>query len=197
MSDRGKIRGGTLLSRLAFVRGRSGETGVRAVLAALPEADRAIFDQIVLPIGWYPFETSERLDAEIAKRYGGNAIYRTLGAESASSALTTTHKNFVRARDPHGLLKHVAQLHRLYKDTGYMTYEWVDASCAVLRTFECASWSITECLTNLGWHEQAIELCGGKNVRAVETRCRSRGDAICEYTCRWELAPPPSMRPPR
>jgi hypothetical protein len=192
---RGRIRGGVLLSRLAFVRQRSGEGGLRAILAALSEEDRALLSSLVVAIGWYPFETNERLDAEIARHFGGNAIYRTLGAQSAIDALSTTHKNFVRSRDPHGLLKHIAQLHRLYKDTGYMTYEWLDATSAALRTFDCASYSASDCLTNLGWHEQAIELCGGRNVHAVETRCRSRGDPMCEYTCRWDAST--SVRPPR
>lgn len=177
------------ISRLAFVREQAGEAGLRGVLSALPDADRALLSDIVLAIGWYPFETQERLDTAIAEQLGGAVIYRALGAHSATSALTTTHKNFVRERDPHALLKHIAQLHRLYKDTGQMTYDRMDDTTAVLRAFECDSFSISDCLTNLGWHERAIELCGGRNVRTVETRCRTKGDYMCEYTCRWETAP--------
>ncbi len=195
MSGRGQIRGGVLLSRLAFVREQAGESGLRAVVGALTEADRVLVTDIVLAIGWYPFETQERLDAAIAEHLGGTTIYRALGAHSATSALTTTHKNFVREHDPHALLKHIAQLHRLYKDTGQMTYDRVDDGTAVLRAFECDSFSLSDCLTNLGWHERAIEMCGGRNVRATETRCRTKGDYMCEYTCRWDMGPP-SIRPP-
>jgi len=37
----------------------------------------------------------------------------------------------------------------------------------------------------VGWHERAIELSGGSEVRVTETRCRTRGDAVCEYRCVW------------
>lgn len=196
MSGRGQIRGGVLLSRLAFVREQAGDAGVRAILSSLPEADRVVLEDIVLAIAWYPFETQERLDAAIAEQLGGVTVYRALGAHSASLALTTTHKNFLRGNDPHALLKHIAQLHRLYKDTGQMTYDRVDDLTAVLRTFECDSFSVSDCLTNLGWHERAIELCGGQHVRTVETRCRTKGDYMCEYTCRWDVGPSSARRPP-
>jgi predicted hydrocarbon binding protein len=187
---RGCVKGTILLSRVALVRGRGGEAAVKAVLARMPTADQELLRGIVLPVGWYPFEVNERLDAAIAKEFGGDAIYRSLGAQSAIDALGTTHKNFVRQRDAHGLLKHVAQLHRLYKDSGYMTYEWVDRSTAVIRTYDCKSFSAADCLTNLGWHEKAVELCGGRNVRATETRCRANGEKLCEYHCAWEARPP-------
>ena len=38
----------------------------------------------------------------------------------------------------------------------------------------------------LGWHEKAIELCGGKRAHATEPICRAKGGALCEYLCEWE-----------
>jgi hypothetical protein len=129
---RGSVKGTVLLSRIALVRTRGGEPSVQSVLARLPPQDRELLSGIVLSSGWYPFEANERVDAAIAREFGGDAVYRALGAQSANDALSSTHKNFVRQRDAHGLLKHVAQLHRLYK--------------------------------------KAIELCGGIDVRATETK---------------------------
>jgi len=182
---RGCVKGTVLLSRVALVQARAGQAGLQRVLARLPAVDRELLTGIVLAVGWYPFEVNERLDAAIARELGGEVIYRELGGQSARDSLGATLKNFARSRDAHGLLKHVAQLHRLYKDTGYMTYEWVDKTSAVLRTFECRSFSAADCLTNLGWHEKAIELCGGRNPRAVETMCRVQGSRVCEYRCDW------------
>lgn len=185
--SRGRVKGSVLLSRVALVRARGGEEAVHAIVAALPPSDRDVLTGIVLPIGWYDFEINERLDAEIARHFGlGGRIYHELGAASALDALASTHRNFVRDCDPHGLLERVAQLHHLYKDTGTMTYERVDDTTAVLRTIDCDSFSTADCLTNLGWHEKAIELCGGRRPRAMETRCRARGDLVCEYVCKWE-----------
>ena len=36
------------------------------------------------------------------------------------------------------------------------------------------------------WHRKAIEMCGAKNVRVTETKCRAKGAELCEYVCEWE-----------
>jgi hypothetical protein len=195
---RGCVRGAVFISRMAFVRGRGGEFALKSVLARLPATDRELHTAAgVLAGAWYPFEVNERLDGSIASEFGGNAIYRVLGAQSATDALGSTHRRFVSDRDAHGLLKQVAELHGLYKDSGYMTYDWVDKTTAIVRTFDCKSFSAADCLTNLGWHAKAIELCGGRNVQAAETRCRARGDRLCEYRCAWDMPPSPTMPPPK
>jgi predicted hydrocarbon binding protein len=189
-SSHGRVKGTILLARLAFVQGRGGDLAVQRVLAQLPDTDREQLSGITLAMGWYPFELNERLDTAIARELGGESVYRSLGADSAERALASTLRNFARGRDPHGLLKHVAQIHRMYKDTGYMTYEWAEKSVAVLRTFDCKSFSTADCLTNLGWFEHAVELCGGRSARATESNCRARGDKLCECRVQWQPSNP-------
>ena len=173
------------MSGAAFARLPTGEPAVHAVLARPPRRKSRAAVGITLAVSWYPFELNVRLDAAAAQEFGGESIYRTLGAESAAQALASTFRNFARARDPHGLLKYVAQIHRMYKDTGTMTYEWADTNVAVLRTFDCRSFWAADCLTNLGWHEHAVMLCGGRNAQASETKCQARGDGLCEYRVEW------------
>lgn len=185
ISLQGRVKGAILLARLAFVRARGGELALQGVLGRLTAAEREQLSGLTLAMSWYPFDLNVRLDASIAREFGGESVYRDLGAESARQALASTFRNYARSRDPHGLLKHVAQIHRMYKDTGYMTYEWSDKSVAVLRTFDCRSFSAADCLTNLGWHEHAVELCGGRSARAIETKCCARGDRLCEYRVQW------------
>ena len=40
-------------------------------------------------------------------------------------------------------------------------------------------------ITVVGWHQQAIEPCGGKAVTVAETHRRTRGDPHCQYHCEW------------
>jgi predicted hydrocarbon binding protein len=170
---------------MAFVRARGGADAVAHVLARLGAEDRAALERAIAPDEWYPFQMNDRLDASIAHEFGiGNKVYRALGARSASDALASA--SYVEAQDPHALLRHLTEIHRQYKDSGHMTYERVDDSSAIVRTFDCASYSASDCLTNLGWIEKAIELCGGKNARAAESECRARGQRMCEYVCRWD-----------
>ena len=190
----GEIKGTVLESRLALVQRRLGDSGLRRVLDRLPEGDRRLLSGVVMPVAWYPFALNDRLDRAIAAELGqGAAAFRALGAQSAQDNLAETHKIYVKSHDPHGLLKHTAQIYGLYYKTGYRTYEWVSPTRAILRTFESKSFSAFDCLTVIGWHEKAIELCGGLAPRVEEVRCRSREGDRCEYVCDWR---PGSIRPP-
>jgi hypothetical protein len=183
---RGSIKGVVLKSRLGFVRERKGEPGVSSVLARLPAADRATLGSL-LPSSWYPFELNERVDQAIAAEMAmGDAIFTILGEKSAADNLRASHRSFVDAKDPHGLLRYAASIHDAYYDTGHRTYERTGDRRAVLRTHECASFSLPECLTNMGWHRKAIEICGGRNPRLTDPQCRARGDAVCTYVCEWD-----------
>jgi hypothetical protein len=183
----GRVKGSVLLSRLAFVRDQRGELALEALLAAMTEDDRRILSGMVLAFGWYSFDLATRLDAAIAKLMGvGEQIFLMLGARSAADNLGTSHRGFIKERDPHGLLKHAASIYRLYYDSGHRTYERISDHKAIVRTHESATFSRADCLTVVGWHERAIQMCGGRNARVTEPRCRARGSPICEYVCEWD-----------
>ncbi len=185
--SRGSVKGSVLQSRLAFVKERAGQPAVDKVLASLPESDRKILTGMLLPAGWYPFETADRLDLAISRELGmGDQVFRVLGEKSATDNLAASHRVYIRDRDPHGLLKQAASIYRLYSDTGHRTYEKTSDKSAILRTWESRTFSKADCLTVIGWHEKAIGLCGGAKSRVRETRCRTLGDEVCEYVCEWE-----------
>jgi hypothetical protein len=198
----GRIKGSVILSRLAFLKEKKGDDALSRVIARLPADDQKTLAAVVLPFTWYPFEISARLDLAIAEEMGqGDTLFRMLGQASARDNLTSTQKHYVADRNPHALLKQASAIYGVYYDTGHRTYERVSDSKAILRTHDAQSFSREDCLTVIGWHEQAIEMCGGRNPRVVETRCRARGDSVCEYVCEWTLGtsvvpPRPSSKPP-
>lgn len=182
---RGNTKGSVLLSRLAFVRERGEET-LKSVLALLPPDDRETLSSIVLSSGWYPFALNDGLDRAIATVVGGgDEPFEELGRRSAADNLGSVHRGFVHARDPHGLLRDSVRLYRLYYDTGTREYERRGPSSAVLRTRDAASFSVSDCLTVVGFFEKAIEMCGGHEVAVVERQCRALGGTHCEYTLEW------------
>jgi uncharacterized protein (TIGR02265 family) len=186
-TDRGKTKGGVFVSRLEFLRERGGQALVDRVLRSLPAGDREVLRGIILASSWYPFEMNERLDKAIGAAVGGGAdLFRELGRQSARHNLASAHRNFVRAHDPHGLLRQAATIYRVYYDTGSRSYEKVGPKKAVLRTTGSKSFSRNDCLTIVGYHEEAIRMCGGHHPRVSETKCRARGDDVCEYVIEWE-----------
>jgi uncharacterized protein (TIGR02265 family) len=181
----GRVKGGGLQSRLEFVRDHHGEAGVERVMKRLSAADQEALQQI-LTGGWYPFELNDRLDRAVAAEMGmGDKVFLLMGAKSATHNLGKAHKVFITDKDPHGLLKRTAQIYQAYYDTGRRTYERAGDTKAVLTTWDSATYSAADCLTIVGWHTNAIEMCGGKDVKVIETKCRARGAAVCEYVCEW------------
>lgn len=174
-----------MLARFAFVRENRGEDAVARVRARLSEADRTACANI-LTAGWYPFELNERIDAAVAAEMGmGNDVFLLMGETSAVRNLTGPHKAMLSAGDPHGLLRRAPQIYQMYYDTGRREYEHSGGKRAILRTFDAETFSPTDCLTVVGWHRKAIEMCGGSVARVVETQCRAKGAAHCEYVCEW------------
>ena len=187
-SARNRIKGGVIKARMEFVRARAGEAGVAAVLARLPAEDQEVLRGWVLPVTWYPLDLNLRLDDAIAAVLSpGNRdrIFLEMGRASADSNLGGPQRPFVREGDPHFLLRAAPQIYSVYYQVGRRTYEKTGETSAVLRTYDAESVTRTDCLTVVGWHQRAIEMCGGKAVKVVETRCRSRGDPHCEYHCEW------------
>jgi hypothetical protein len=183
----GSVQGSVLMSRLAFVRNNAGDDGVSRILARLTDDDRKHLGGPMLPHDWYPFATNVRLDLAIAEEMKkGDVIFRELGVASAIDNLgSKAQRRYVAAGDPHGLLQHTTAIYSIYYDTGYRRYEKVGDKKAILRTYSSQSFSPEDCLTVVGWHEKAIEMCGGKGARVTEAKCRARGDEVCEYVCEW------------
>ena len=170
------------------MRDMRGEPAVKRVLQRLDDHDRAVLTGMLLPFAWYPFATNERLDLAIAEEFAmGEQIFMMLGEASARDNLdSASQRTYIRERNPHALLKQTSAIFKVYYDTGHRTYERVADGCAILRTHSCESFSAPDCLTVVGWHQKAIAMCGGRNARVRETRCRTRGDELCEYVCEWE-----------
>jgi uncharacterized protein (TIGR02265 family) len=185
MTNIGKVKGGSLQSRLEFVREHRGEEGVQRVIARLSEEDRAACAHL-LTGAWYPFDLNQRLDDAIAAEMAmGDRAFLLMGEKSAEHNLTKSHRAFVTDKDPHGLLKRAAQIYQAYYDSGSRNYLRVDEHKARISTHDSSTYSRHDCLTVVGWHRKAIEMCGGNDVNVVETQCRAKGAPVCEYECEW------------
>lgn len=182
-----QIKGSVVKSRLAFVEEHSGKDGVEKVLAALPEADRKALSAVIT-VKWYPLELGTRLDDAIVRVLGGGKpeFFERLGAASAEKNLTSVHKAFVTAGDPHGFLTRTPAIYSMYYEKGRRDYRKTGDKSAVLTTHDAEVFSAPDCLTIVGWHRRALEMCGAKGVRVVESECRARGAPVCRYELSWD-----------
>jgi uncharacterized protein (TIGR02265 family) len=182
-----QVKGSVLKSRLALVTDLGGADAVTRVLAELGPEDRQSL-QTVLAMQWYPFELGKRLDEAIVRVVGGGRreFFEKLGEASADKNLTTVHRAFVVPGDPHGFLAKAPQVYALYYETGRREYERTGDKQGVLTTHDAETFSAPDCLTVVGWHRRALEMCGATHVRIVEEECRARGGKVCKYKVSWD-----------
>jgi uncharacterized protein (TIGR02265 family) len=187
MSD-ARVGGNIILARRTFVQQRGGEALWERVLNHLPEEDAKSLRRVLLVTTSYPLDLNLRLDEAIAREISpGDArkAFLDMGRSSADVNLKGPHRAFVREGDPQHLLSFAETIYAYYYAEGRRTYEKTGPNSATLTTHGAPPATPGDCLTVVGWHERAIEMSGGTNVQVVETKCRSRGDAVCEYRCAW------------
>ena len=187
-SPSAQVKGSVVLARLELIAAKRGVFD--QVMAVLPADDQKVWRGVVLAVSWYPFDMAQRLDQAIATVLSPNhkrQFFLDIGRASADANLPSIHKAFVRVGDPHYLLSRAPQIYSKYYDKGRRTYEKSSETSCVLRTFDAESVTLDDCLTVVGWHVRAIEICGGKKAKVRETLCRARGDAHCEYHCSWSV----------
>jgi len=183
------VGGNIILARRQFVLDRGGDAVWERVLRRLPAEDAKQLRRTLLVTSTFPLQVNLRLDEAIAQElYPGEPqrAFLEMGRASADVNLNGPQRAFLRGGDPHGLLSFAESIYAFYYGEGRRTYERTGAKSATLTTYDAPVATPGDCLTVIGWHERAIELAGGSNAKVVETQCRSRGDAVCEYRCSWE-----------
>lgn len=181
-----QVKGAVLKARLGFVEQHGGPDALHRVMEALPENDRAAL-RTLLTVQWYPFELGMRLDDAIVRTLGQGRqdFFLRLGEASAERNLSSLHKTFLTPGDPHAFLSKAPQIYALYYETGRREYRRTGERSGVLTTHGADAFSAADCLTVIGWHHRALEMCGARDVRVVEEECRATGGTVCRYNVTW------------
>ncbi len=189
MSDQLLVRGWVLVSRLAFVRARWGDTAVEEILARLSPQDRAVWTQVDIN-EWYELRMIERFEKQVV-RYSGEdelRLYEQMGEFSADRAFDpdTGHYRRFLGKPPELFLKLAAAWQNEYYSTGLTEYYPTGVTSCMIRTRYIPYTTRSNCRSNLGFFRRSIEILNGRNVRAEERRCLLDGDAWCEFHFQWE-----------
>ncbi len=184
-----EIKGLIFHSRKEFVLEHFGEEAWTRVVGSLPGEDQEILGDIILTAKWYPFEVGRRLDKAIVDVLGGgeSSIFKQIGVTSAKRSLTRVHRTFVTPGDPQAFMKKSGIIYKFYYDTGHREYRETGPDSGVLTTYDAETFSEPDCLTVIGWYEEALRMCGARNVSGVEEECRAKGGKVCRYRFQWEI----------
>lgn len=181
-----QVKGSVLKSRLAFVEEHFGADAVARVVGSLGEDDQRAL-RMILPVKWYSFDIGRRLDNAIVQVLGEGRqeFFERLGEASADKNLTTLHQGFMTPGKPHAFLAKAPTIYSVYYETGRREYRQTGEKEGYLTTYDAETFSTADCLTVIGWHRRALEMCGAKSVQVVEEECRAKGGAVCRYKVSW------------
>jgi hypothetical protein len=182
------VKGSALTSRVLWVQLEQGATGMDRLLAQASPDLRYSIEQGLQKAKWYPFEQFVELNLLIDKVFGKGdlSLVRELGRFGAEANLTTIYRLFFKVGTVHWILGRAVRLWSAHYDSGYLEVSTKGAKQVILRIRGFATPHQAHCLSVAGWVEKSIELSGGKRTRLVESKCRTRGDELCQLDGSWE-----------
>ena len=184
-----KIKGTVINARKEFIKEYFGDGAWEKVLNTLPSPYQDQLKGTILSSTWYSFEIGETLDNAIVKVMGGGnlSFFDELGAVSARKSLAKEHKSFLSKGDPQGFLKKAGIIYKFYYNTDSREYKQTGPQSGLMTTFDSETYSAPDCLTVIGWHKEALKLCGAKQVNVIEEECRAKRGKCCRYRFQWSM----------
>jgi uncharacterized protein (TIGR02265 family) len=182
-----QIKGGLLRARFLFVALNQGPDVWPRIVARLPEEDRPAVAEIDVD-SWYPLALLDEIDRAIAEELGGEAeeVFNNLGEFSAQTSLSGPYSSLLNP-DIQSFLTQSALIHRAYQDFGSARYEPLSETSGMLIIKYDTAPPQSFCISGTSYFRHAVEMCGARSARVTHTRCRSRGDAVCEFYFIWQL----------
>jgi hypothetical protein len=182
------VKGSALVSRVLWVELGHGSRGLERLLAQCSLELRGSIEGGLRKAAWYPFDQFIELNLVIDRLWGHGdlELVKTLGRYGADANLTTIYRLFYKVGTVHWILGRAVRLWSAHYDSGYLEVMTRGARGAVGRIRGFATPHEVHCRSVAGWCERCIELSGGGRAEVVETRCRTRGDELCQLEMKWE-----------
>jgi hypothetical protein len=183
----GKTTAKSLFLVRKFIDERTGGTGFRSVYNQLTKDEKRQFDSLSSD-SWAGYELYFRLlelgaqamDAEVLKFCEDFGVYQ---AEHDTKIL---HRTAMRLGGPGVMIMEADQIWRRYHDTGHLKIYNILPNRASAKIEELEGAGPLLCAVLQGFIGKALILCGVKDLTMAHTKCRFRGDSVCEYDGRWK-----------
>ena len=188
MPSGANVKGSSMSSRVLWVELNHGGGGLTRLLAQCSPELRATIERGVQKAAWYPLSQFIELCEVIDRVFGtgDRTLVRELGRHGADANLTTIYRLFFKVGTVHWILGRAVRLWSAHYDTGYLEVMTRGPKSAVARVRGFATPHPVHCLSVEGWCERSVELSGGKGARVTETKCRNRGDDLCQMELTWD-----------
>ncbi len=181
------FKGTVFESARLFTERQFGPDAVDRVLSSLSDEDRQVL-AAVSTISWCPVEPVLRYHHAMDRLCGTGDLSTCFqaGRFSASWAMSTVLKLFLRFRSPVWLIERATSVWGRYHDTG----RWeIHASGDRRMQGTLHDFAVRDpafCARLRGWLLGAVEITGGKRATVSESRCVCRGHDACTFAVVWQ-----------
>lgn len=182
------VKGSALSSRILWVQLEHGEAGFNRLLDQVSPDLKATIEMGINKAKWYPFDQFVEMNLVLDRLFGTGdmKLIPELGRYGADANLKTIYRLFYKIGSVHWILGRAVRLWSAHYDSGFLEVATRGPKAAVIRVRGFATPHPAHCLSVLGWAQRSIELSGGKNPMMEETRCRTRGDELCQLDAIWD-----------
>jgi hypothetical protein len=182
------VKGSALTSRILWVQLEHGDGGFKRLLAQVSPELRQSLEMGVIKARWYPFEQFIELNLVLDRLFGSGdgKLIKVLGRYGADANLKTIYRLFYKVGTVHWILGRAVRLWSAHYDQGFLEVATRGPKAAILRVRSFPTPHPVHCAAVEGWAERSIELSGGKQPKMAETKCRNRGDEVCQYEATWD-----------
>lgn len=182
-----QIKGFAVRGLLKYVKRHAREGGIGALLADLPAADAALFDQRVLSSAWYPYATFTVLLEAIDRKLGtGDLSYLArVGESSGREDAGTIFKVVLTLASIERVIAIAPPFWKRYCNRGWFEPMSVSPGHLEIRLHRFPDIHPGHCRLIAGWIKGLGLTAGASEARVEEVACVHRGDSFCEFNATW------------
>jgi hypothetical protein len=179
-------KGAVFQSTLNFIGREYGARFSEQVMGRMPPVDRSAIETATAA-DELPFALLVSLWREADRDLAhADAVWmERAGAFSIESSGIQHYAGILRKASPLEFLTQRISLFRLYYHPGNMEVVFHEPGYAVLRLVDFEPCDRLFCRRQTGGLHRALELAGGQGPSVAHVRCRTEGDAFCEWELKW------------
>ena len=189
-----QIKGMILKSRLTYLEKRFGPDALSKVLPLMKGRSKEVMadHKNIRATGWYPFSINKELDMAIFLAFGkgDERLYKDMGGFSNEFQDSVSSVDIFSS--PWKFLRLQANAFPRFWRPGRLELIEVKTSgdCEAIMKFHEVRSCRTNCLTNIGFLEKGLEMCGAQDIKVWETKCtEDLTVAFCEMHMTFKWSP--------
>lgn len=182
------LKGGAVLTRLAYVTEKYGEEGRERVLEQIDPEFRRRIERGLLKSEWFQLRGFQQIVATTDSTFGDGdwRVARDMGRYSAEANLTSLYKAFYKVGTPKFIMSRAATVWKAQHDHGKLGSEQLSRRAFRISLTEHPELDAALTHSIIGWSLRAIELSGGQLARhELEEEVFDGIDRRVSWFLRW------------